>query len=115
MSKKDIIVAIVLVAIFGVVCYVGLIWIFDTSHEEQLARSLIGKPWSEVEPAMGKPRWKYDAKTFNEVERANILHSFSPKDIPTANGEVMLFNPPVTLIILYEKDGKVEKVYVGRT
>lgn len=115
MKRKDILATLATMLIFGI----GTLWFFrqvyDTSREEQLAKSLIGRPWSEVERVMGKPSWKFDAKTFNDVERANIRQSWSPKEIPVASGQVYLYQPKMTLVLLYEKGGIVATVYVGKT
>jgi len=43
------------------------------------------------------------------------MKSFIPESVPYAEGKVYLYNLTPTLILIYEKDGRVQRVYIGRT
>lgn len=95
----------------------GLVFrqIFDTSGVEQTAISLRGKSIDQIESRLGKP-YRIAAKAeFNSVDRSKIRSSFSPKEIPEAAGAVWMYSEKLTLILLYEENGIVMTVYIGRT
>jgi len=80
-----------------------------------MATSLVGKPVSSVRPAIGDPDKILDATKFNTVERGHIMGSFQPNEVPRANGDVFIYNRTPTVIVIFTRDGLVEKVYAGKT
>lgn len=89
--------------------------VFDTTDLEQKARSLVGRPVGQIEMVLRKPSRVIPQAEFNSKYRAAILQSFSPKDVPLASGRVYVYDPKLTIILVYEENGIVKRVYVGRT
>ena len=79
------------------------------------ARSLIGRPIADARQTLGEPSKVLKAKEFNSIERANIKHSFTPKEVPLAHGSVWIYNRMPTVIVLYEQNETVAEVYVGQS
>lgn len=88
---------------------------YDTSVEERRATDLIGARFSEVGERLGEPSRIVDAQDFNLHERDDIAASFRPHPIPFAFGRVYIYNFTPTIMVIYERDGKVSEVYIGKT
>lgn len=89
--------------------------IFDSSEFEGKAKSLIGRPESQISSVLGKPAKVKTASEFNGHERLDMQTSFSPKPIPTAQEKVYYYDRFPTLILVFVESGKVSNVYVGKT
>jgi len=89
--------------------------VFDTTEMEEKARSLVGRPVDQIEKVLKKPSRVVPQAEFNSKYRGDVLQSFSPKDVPLAAGRVYVYDPKLTIILLFEEKGIVKRVYVGKT
>lgn len=105
----------------GVTILTGfLVWmifqrLFDSSEFEGKAKSLIGRPETEISSLLGKHAKVKNAREFNGQERLDMQTSFSPKPIPMAQEKVYYYDRFPTLILVFVESGKVSNVYVGKT
>lgn len=109
---------LVIVGTLGVALVLGvsvLRALFDTSEVEKDAKALIGKPVAEVSRVLGLPSEIVSPSDFNGRVRNDIQVSFEPKDIPRAEGSVLIYERNLTILILFERNGIIHDVYVGKT
>ncbi len=69
-----------------------------------------------VEEVLGSPTHSFSAEQYNRKVAADVASSYGPPPPKTSNGEVQEFNwLPNLILVLYDRSGKVESVYWGRT
>lgn len=116
--RFEVLRVLVIVGTLGVALVLGvsvLRALFDTSEVEKDAKALIGKPVAEVSRVLGLPSEIVSPSDFNGRVRNDIQVSFEPKDIPRAEGSVLIYERNLTILILFERNGIIHDVYVGKT
>jgi len=107
----SVVLAVVVVSVISLVT----LRLFDATELESTARALSGQKSEQVISNLGSPDKVFSPEDFNQNERRALSGSFRPADVPFAKGQVFFYNRMPTIVLLFMKDGIVERVYVGKT